>query len=449
MSEDRVVRKKRRKLGGWHVLILGLVVLVGGVGFYRWRQKSKLEVRIEAIRAAGLPASCAELDEWYSIPADAENAADVVLDAASWYFEPNEPDLVPEMGEAKWPGRTEGLSDEMKKTLGEYLAENKKTLELLHETAGMEHSRYPVNLAAGFAVMLPHLSSIRDMARLLKVEAIMHIEDGQADEAIESVAAIFGVARSMSEEPVLISQLIRVGCEWYGVSAIERIVNRSELDNEQLAGLAEMIAGAGKGLNFRISLMGDRCCLLDMFRDPARVDQSLIGGPRIPGVLLMAFKATGLSDKAGIQYLDFTDEFLQAMELPERERTAAVKAIEKKLEEARGIQMMMLRMFAPAYTHLVDLDLRSVAHFRAARAGLAVERYRLAAGKRPGTLGELVGEYLDVVPKDPFDGAELRYIRLEEGFVVYSIGEDGSDDGGAEKNKGNKDSWDITFTVER
>ena len=72
-----------------------------------------------------------------------------------------------------------------------------------------------------------------------------------------------------------------------------------------------------------------------------------------------------------------------------------------------------------------------------------------AAGKLPDALGEVVPAYLDAVPRDPFDGAELRYKRLEKGYVVYSIGEDGSDDGGKERSKGKKQNCDETFIVER
>jgi hypothetical protein len=86
--------------------------------------------------------------------------------------------------------------------------------------------------------------------------------------------------------------------------------------------------------------------------------------------------------------------------------------------------------------------------------GLGIERYRLANGKLPENLAELVPAYLDTVSKDPFDGQELRYKRLEKGYVVYSIGRDLSDDGGTEllppsKRTGGKESWDVTFIVER
>ncbi len=49
-------------------------------------------------------------------------------------------------------------------------------------------------------------------------------------------------------------------------------------------------------------------------------------------------------------------------------------------------------------------------------------------GRLPETLGELVPEYLDDVPRDDFDGEPLRYDRDKK--VVYSVGEDLTDDGG-------------------
>ena len=99
------------------------------------------------------------------------------------------------------------------------------------------------------------------------------------------------------------------------------------------------------------------------------------------------------------------------------------------------------------------IDLGATAQMRVALVGLAIERYRLAVGKLPDLLGELVPGYLDSLPRDPFDGAELRYKRLGKGYVVYSIGQDGSDDGGREHPRGERkdpdENWDVTFIVER
>jgi hypothetical protein len=62
---------------------------------------------------------------------------------------------------------------------------------------------------------------------------------------------------------------------------------------------------------------------------------------------------------------------------------------------------------------------------------LAAERFRLAHQRWPLDLQELVPEFLSVVPTDPYDPNQpLRWKTTPNGRVVYSVGEDGKDDGG-------------------
>jgi hypothetical protein len=63
-------------------------------------------------------------------------------------------------------------------------------------------------------------------------------------------------------------------------------------------------------------------------------------------------------------------------------------------------------------------------------AAIALERYRLRHGRLPPDLDALVPDFLSAVPLDPMSGKPLRYRRNESGFVMYSVGEDGRDDGG-------------------
>ncbi|MCS6829711.1 MAG: hypothetical protein RMM08_03220 [Armatimonadota bacterium] len=57
----------------------------------------------------------------------------------------------------------------------------------------------------------------------------------------------------------------------------------------------------------------------------------------------------------------------------------------------------------------------------------AVRAYRLRHGKYPSTLAEAGVADLN---KDPFTGGEFVYRTSPKGFLVYSVGEDGRDDGG-------------------
>ena len=62
---------------------------------------------------------------------------------------------------------------------------------------------------------------------------------------------------------------------------------------------------------------------------------------------------------------------------------------------------------------------------------IALKRYRLKHGKYPSTLSDLVPQFVSSVPQDPVDGKPLRYRLMPDGnYLLYSIGENGKDDGG-------------------
>jgi hypothetical protein len=75
-------------------------------------------------------------------------------------------------------------------------------------------------------------------------------------------------------------------------------------------------------------------------------------------------------------------------------------------------------------------DHLNLAWMRSAIVMVAVERYRRSKARFPKTLNDLVPTYVAVVPTDAYDGAPIRLGRFAEGVVLYSVGEDGVDDGG-------------------
>jgi type II secretory pathway pseudopilin PulG len=107
----------------------------------------------------------------------------------------------------------------------------------------------------------------------------------------------------------------------------------------------------------------------------------------------------------------------------------------------------------PALSRSMGREIESLARLRLAQAALAIERFRLANGRLPKELNELIPSFLPVVPTDPFDGAQLRYKQRPKGYVVYSVGADGRDDDGTEAPTGPSRNasapQDITIAVER
>jgi hypothetical protein len=77
----------------------------------------------------------------------------------------------------------------------------------------------------------------------------------------------------------------------------------------------------------------------------------------------------------------------------------------------------------------------------------ALKRYQLRHGAFPADLAALMPEFLPKLPHDWMDQKPLKYRVTENGFALYSVGEDGHDDGGdpAPKqplNKKDYEMWD-------
>jgi hypothetical protein len=94
---------------------------------------------------------------------------------------------------------------------------------------------------------------------------------------------------------------------------------------------------------------------------------------------------------------------------------------------------------------------------RAALLLVALRRYRNKYGNYPAKLAELVPEFMDKVPVDPYDGAPMRYSAKK--LIVYSVGEDLLDSGGSKimlpgkrEYHALRDRWqreDVVFAVEK
>ncbi|MCP4259819.1 MAG: hypothetical protein GY774_20250 [Planctomycetes bacterium] len=455
MDGNETATKTRRKLKVSHILIVLLLIAVCAFAVFRLSVRAKVQSRIEAIRAAGYPVTLSELDEWYTIPQDAENAADTLIEAFLNYYEWDSTELksLPIAGRAELPARTEPLTQETKALIAQYLSDNQQALKLLHEAAAIRHCRYPVDLSLGHGTRIPYVIDIRRGARLLDLEAVLHSENNKSRLAAHSVTSIFGIAHSLAKEPLIVSQLVCTACKGLAVSSLERLINRAQFTDEQLVELAQTISNAEDRSALSWAIAGERCMGISIFKNPASVNSASFGKKMLPAPILELYKAIGLADKEAIIYLDLMNDYMETIHLPIHQRQKAVDTIDAKLK-ATSKTYLLLHEFMPAFSRIITINIRSIAHLRTARVALAIQRYRLTTGNLPDTLANLVPTYLDVVPKDPFDGRSLRYEKLETGFVVYSIGEDGRDDGGKERlpfGKGRKtqSTWDITFTVER
>jgi hypothetical protein len=294
--------------------------------------------------------------------------------------------------------------------------------------ADLPGGRFDADLGRNaFGGELPaHLKKVQMVGTLLGLDARHRIQEGDIDGALGSCRALLGTARAIGDEPSIFAQLVRMGIEGKARHVLERALSRGDATDAALSALQAPFADEAAQDLALPALRGDRALLFDVF--------SHFASGELPPIT----KAIGMG--AYVRYnqailLRLQTRSVEAAKSPLHEQGPRWNAYDDAVREVSGRfpQGYIGRMAisdVPPVSSFVELHFASRAELRAAGVLLALERYRLAHGRRPETLEALVPEYLPAIPRDPYVDAPLRYKRLDDGVVVYGVGFDLHDNGG-------------------
>jgi competence protein ComGC len=106
----------------------------------------------------------------------------------------------------------------------------------------------------------------------------------------------------------------------------------------------------------------------------------------------------------------------------------------------------------PGIPRLIELENQIRTREQALITTLAILIYNKDKERYPSSLSELISAgYIKELPIDPYSNETLVYRRTQEGFTLYSFGEDYDDDGGEHSNwgKGEKGGDQVFWPVEK
>ncbi len=344
----------------------------------------------------------------------------------------------------------------MQKLIADYLSDNAESLRLLNQAAAMKACRYPVVFSNGFMTKLPHLAKVRHAAQLLELESIHEAEEKQSVSAATAVATLLGVARSLDREPCFISCEVEASIKSSAMESLERVLSKVSLSDSQLVSLAVAIQESASRESMTRAFAGERAMGISWFiGDDASSAEGFITG-MVGQFGARAFVSladfTGILQEDEKVYLDFFQRFVSATQLHPPDSIAASLAADVDVGQVHAWHLLLDLMLVGRAEIVITGEATNM-KMTAAQVALAIECYRLTNNRLPEQLDDLVPRFLPAVPMDSFDGKPLRYKRLTEGYVVYSVGNDREDNGGTEKNSNGLRSYvpgtDITFTVER
>jgi hypothetical protein len=319
--------------------------------------------------------------------------------------------------------------------------------ELLRVSAALQQARRLADMPVGrhrlmFApnpiyTLLEDQQNTRTVFNLLRYDVLNESQKGNAKQALSSGKAILNAARSLDDEPLIISQLIRMAGVAVAGDAIERALALGEPPDKELAGLQALLEKEEAHPTLIVALRGERAMLHLMYRGVAdgSIDATELfaGGPRSRmdlGARFMGWQGPSMARREHPRMLKLMSKVIDSARLPPHEQAAAEKKLDAEMRSLRENGAILTSMLVPAVYKVSEAGRRKLALVRCLKVVVALERYRKEKGLWPAKLEELAPKLLSAVPLDPHDGKPLRYRVGGGGAVVYSVGPDGADNGG-------------------
>jgi hypothetical protein len=354
--------------------------------------------------------------------------------------------------------------------LSAWLAANKRALDLAVEASHRPRSYDPLvgdRDALLIAVLLPCASIERKVAIALAVRATLLMDEGKTEAAWQELLAVHRLGRLFGQAPMLVQALVSISIDGMAchadqiflqhmrLSAADALRMRAELG--KLAPLPRMDDAIDRG---------ERFMFLDCVTVGARDSQfsiskltNLTGGGRTDNAVEL------ISNSIAVQAIDWDlilrmgnswyDRGIGDLRKPAlADRNDALKSFEAdlRLEQKRAktwtlsalldprrelserIGHIFVSLLLPAFTAVAKAEQSAQMQFDLTELAFSLAAYRADHGLYPTRLTDLVPKYATEIPKDVFSAKELHYKPNGDGYVLYSVGRNGEDDGGRDQN---------------
>jgi hypothetical protein len=407
----------------WWPIILGigllLFLLAGGyvlLIFYLSDRNLRL-VRAEADRLD--PGwRLEELEARRAALADDQNAALVILSAvkspaASLSTGPKWTDHGQARNEIARLTPTEQLDSSQISLFKAALAEVGPALAEARKIIALPYGRYPVSYGRdGISTNQSYLNDVREVELWLSLDVVVRAHEQDIDDALASCRGLVNVARSIGDQPLVISQLARMQIRQAACRRIERVLAQGEPSEAALATMQRSLEQEEAEPLFLYGARGARGCW-DRFFEAVKAGQAL------PSQLLNRL-GPALAVGSHPATLELASRIVEIAKLPVEEQFPQLE--EPGLFDEKNYPLLAGLYLVPRVrkesSDLHEGQASSQAELRRALAAIASERYRRVHGSWPVSLAALVPDYLPRVPADPYDGGPFRFQRLDNSLVI-------------------------------
>jgi hypothetical protein len=328
------------------------------------------------------------------------------------------------------------------KRLRDSLAENEDLLAEARRMAEGTGPVYPLDFSEGYSLPLPHLSPIRAMVRLLYANAIALAHGGHIEGASADIMTGLRLGARLEEEPLLISQLVRAAINSIVADGVVQAFPEGQIPPELVADLADYYEAqdlpamlreswqseGAMGQDFLTSIMdGGWQQGREQLEEFWPRDENSIGNWET--ILYASPLARPWQYQDMLSYNRLMIEFEQTLEMPYYEARDVFERLEEDVA-ALPFTRLLTRNMLPSMDSILRMIARDQTQRQLLLLGSAVESYANEHGTYPSSLSAVGPSSRDVSTIDPHTGAPFRYEVDGDGFRLYSVGPNLTDNGG-------------------
>jgi hypothetical protein len=291
-----------------------------------------------------------------------------------------------------------------------------------------------------FFTQVPHLASLKGIARIVRLRALARLEAGHPSDGLRDVEFNLRLIDVLKSEHFLISQLVRIAIVDLALQPVWEGLARQRWNEAEIAGLEAALAQIDLLEEYGPTMRMERAQAIysiDLLRTGQYRDlrpsndgdeergQDYSRTRHLPGGI---FRQNQLAIARGYQeeFIPLVNAGNHHVEMREVERVSSLK---------RPAGFRPYRFYADL---LLPSASRSSERFARAQTGIdlaivacALERHRVVNGRYPETLDALIPKFLVKIPPDVITGKALNYHLTGDGrFVLYSVGWNEVDDNG-------------------
>lgn len=271
------------------------------------------------------------------------------------------------------------------------------------------------------------LSQQKSTMRLFSMKSRLALKKNNNKEGVKAICDAAKFITKCKKEPFVISWLMNA-CSSMIYSDIEWILNKTTLNDNQLSTIAQSLKKTDNVTDLTFALKTEPVFIFSPEYDNSTVGNlavklthNYIFSKQLISYVADFSKATGISTDIKLAAIDVINSCIEASTHPYPVAKKIIKKAKKELSYKKGVIYGMKELFSSLERTIVS-KANILAKKRICLTSIAVERYRLAHKKLPDSLNELVPEFMDSVPLDPFNGKQLKYkiseITLDQAVIM-------------------------------